>query len=411
MSDLELQIRTELATVADDVQAVPGAVVAALAAGRRLRRRRIRAARAFAVCVLVVGTAAVLGPWLAPGQHAGRRWDATTTSGHGPARAERKVPPAPSTSTPSSDQALGVLPAAGAAWLATLRSGAPRPGALKVPYLDYAGTRHEITEENSPEFLTPTSRGWLVAWHPTGFTGAPDPSMVLGLLSTSRWRLTRLDSGVIGGAAVSPDGRSVAYARLSPVTGTGRVVVRDLATGAVTATSSRVDGEGVLGWGAAGVLALANGHGDGTWDLRLWSPGGAWRTIARGETAQAAGDAPTVLVLNGQCGQVLSVGAGGRPVQMWQGCGEHQPLNGALAPDGHWVLTRTLELVDVLTGTVTALPPPRARPVPVSDATWESPTAVLVTVLTESAPGEPVPVSLRCRPTTLECQLAPAPGG
>lgn len=399
MSDLELQLRTELAAVADGVRAVPDAAVTALAGGRRLRHRRIRTARVLASCVLVVGTAAVLGPRLAPGPHAaGRPWEATTTFGREPAH-------------PSSGPVPSVLPAPGAAWLGTLRSGAPRPDELKVPYLDYGGTRHEITEGNTPELLTPTSHGWLVAWHPTGFTGAADPSTVLGLLSSSRWRLTRLDSGVLGGAAVSPDGRSVAYARLSPVTGTGTVVVRDLATGAVTATSPRVDGGEVLGWGPAGVLARSNGHGDGTWDIRLWSPGGPWRTIAHAETAQAARDARTVLVLNGQCGQVLSVGSDGRPVQMWQGCGEHRPLSGALSPDGHWALTRTLELVDVLTGTVTPLPPPRARPVPASDATWESPDAVLVTVMTKSAPGEPVPVSLRCRPTTLACQIAPVPGG
>ena len=410
MTDIEARVRAGLAEIAAGVDPAADPATAAVATGRALRTRRARRTQAL-VAVVAAGLLTTIGVLA---HDSAEKPTGSSGIATAPSTSPQPTPTGSSGTSPAPGATTTVSPAL-AAWLTALRVGPPEATPTPNPAsLRYAGGTYvpQTNDPPPPILVAPTSRGWLAIFIPDGFTGAPDPNTVLGLLTPPTvtgqpWTLTPLATGVIAGAAVSPDGTEVAYARVNSSTFDGPVIVRDLATGAVRATSPTLASARVLGWGPDGVVAGTSSAAGTGWALKVWAPGQSWRSVAdvSGPGAldgQAAASAPEVLVLppatNGEapCAEVLRLTATATPTRLWRGCGPQAATAGALSPNGRWVLTNSLALVNVATGASTPLAPAAVGTANVASVRWQDDYTVTVRIVYSSSGAT----------TTLQCTVS-----
>lgn len=360
---LEDRLRQALRDGETALTAAPDLAEVSVARGRaRVRRRnRLAVAAAAGGVAVVLGVGALVVP-------------------HGSSDDE---PPAH-----RGDGTTGAVPAA--TWVGTLSEGDP-PGVAYV-----GGTTVHLREH-----VLPFGDEGYVEVDPVGQTVVgtvvlgtrPDGSADAVLIApdTTTQVVATTPTGGVRGAAVSPDGRFLAA--------DGRVL--DLSTSATSRLPR--DAVAVTGWIPSGVTYVDRHRrehvwlpGDQPWSLDrlVWFPGHTGAGIA----------------LSGRCPLVVTVDGPGDVRESPRRCAAKDVLT--VSPDGRWLVTKQLGVVDVADGSTRWLAGgPLAEPAAMSDgSTWSDDAHLVVAV---PLPG-PDPVDgrgalVRCDVTTGACDRATGP--
>lgn len=338
--------------------------------GRSRRRRRI---------LTISGTAAAIAGLAAVVVFSQSRLDSATE--RGPAE--------------SPDASVLMPDGNGLAWARQLPQGPPpdRPFDISQSLFD-AGQQLSLANGT---VIGRVPDGWLV------IVTTGELSAGLAVMSSDE-SISMLPSGIdddINGAAISPDGHTVAYEGIVVDSNTGQVLYR-MPDGVTE----------IIGWTTSGIIYQRNSG-----EQVLWEPGGASHVLP----AYVLADGPSATVLthapaNHDCWAVTRLSPTGGLDEIHKGCRDQRPLS--VSPDGSRALLQDGTVLGLDSGSVDVLGrfdmSPELRESSSWPPIWETDQSILFAVEGEyqhEFPGSGISgaytaFAIRCNVDQMTCERA-----
>lgn len=275
-------------------------------------------------------------------------------------RAGKEVPPKPGDA--AIKQWLAKLPAGSGPRVQYIFNGYLRDGDRKARIPANAGTPMVWSIGRVPD-------GWVIVIRSSleqrGYEA-------IGVLTTSG-RFDELAEGEVNGAALSPDGKRLAYAIRAGAQ--SRAVVVDVATKAEITSVEIAASAQIDGWNQAGIWMSAIPNSANPIPLSRWTPGEAAQDLGPGAVVVASGRTDRMILRSDDCEKVVTFGERGfSTVAEYCGFGDNDSV---ISPDGTVVITPDGAARTVGTDEQTQLD--LLPGVPVNGA-WEDSSHVLIRV-------------------------------
>lgn len=315
MTSIDDRIKQVMSTEADQFSPPDDLAGTAIRRAGRIRRGRRVAGVLVAAGAVVVAVAIPMAAL----DSAGPDPSATPTP---IIRADREVPPKPG------DAAIKQ-------WLAKLPAGT----GMRVQHIADGYLRDGDRKARLPvDPIAPMV--WSMGRVPDGWVIVIRSSLeqrgyeAIGVLTTSG-RFDELAEGEVNGAALSPDGKRLAYAIRAGAQ--SRAVVVDVATKAEITSVEIAASAQIDGWNQAGIWMSAIPNSANPIPLSRWTPGEAVQDLGPGAVVVASGRTDRMLRRSDGCDKVVTFGPRGfSTVAEYCGFGDNNSL---ISPDGTVVIT------------------------------------------------------------------------